>query len=213
MSRVTAGTIVLLRHGRTAWNTQGRFQGHTDVPLDDIGHRQAQRVAPVLARLYTFASIVSSDLVRAADTARACADVLGLAVRTDERLRERFFGKWEGLTATEISAGWPGEFAAWRRGEDAIGLPLGGESRAETAARLHTAVREHADALAPDETLLVVSHGAAINVAVTVLLGLEPGWHGFTVLGNTHWSVVTRAQEGATPPWRVAVHNAGLPPE
>ncbi|GAB2458445.1 histidine phosphatase family protein [Xylanimonas ulmi] len=204
-----AGTVVLLRHGRTGWNVAERLQGQTDVALDDVGRWQAGEAARALVRTHRAARVVSSDLSRAAETAAAYADLLGLAVVPDPRLRERGFGEWEGLTGAEIAQGWPQRHAAWRRGDDDAGLPPGGETRAQVAERVRAAVEDHAARLEPSDTLVVVSHGAAITLAIGAMLGLEPGWRGVVGLTNAHWSQLTRARAGSQPTWRVVAHNVG----
>jgi probable phosphoglycerate mutase len=215
---VTAGTIVLLRHGRTAWNDEGRFQGQTDIPLDDVGRRQVLVGADALVRRHRATRIVSSDLVRAHATAQAYVAALARArggpgavppLLTDERLRETFCGAWEGLDIAEVTARWPQEWAAWRRGDDDQVRPPGGETRAEVARRMRAAIVEHADALEPHDTLLIVSHGGAINLAISALLGLAPARLCFRVLGNAQWSQLVAAPPGASPAWRVASHNVG----
>jgi probable phosphoglycerate mutase len=206
---VAAGTVVLLRHGRTEWNVAERLQGQTDVALDDVGRWQATEAARALVRTHRATRVVSSDLSRAADTATAYADLLGLDVVTDPRLRERLFGAWEGLTGAEIAQGWPEPHAAWRRGDDEAGLPPGGETRREVAARMRSAIEDHAASLGREDTLVVVSHGAAITLAVTAMLGQDPGWRGVVGLTNAHWSQLTRAHGGSEPPWRVVAHNVG----
>lgn len=206
---MAAGTVVLLRHGRTAWNLAERLQGQTDVALDDVGRWQAGEAATALVRAHRATRVISSDLGRAADTARAYADLIGLDVVTDARLRERFFGEWEGLTGAEIAQRWPERHAAWRRGDDEAGLPPGGESRAEVGARLLAAIEEHAEGLERGDTLVVVSHGAAITLAIAAMLGMPADWRGVVGLTNAHWSQLTRANPGSTPPWRVVAHNVG----
>ncbi|MCB7137975.1 histidine phosphatase family protein [Cellulosimicrobium marinum] len=205
---MTAGTVVLLRHGRTAYNATMRLQGQVDIPLDAVGQWQAEEGAKALASAHRATCVVSSDLVRAADTARAYAGAVGTDVVLDARLRERGFGEWEGLTGEEISARWPDEHAAWRRGEEPT--RAGAETRDEVAGRMHEAVTEHVEALGPDDTLVVVSHGAAITLAVTAMLGLDPaGWRGMFGLHNVHWSHLHRSGPASVPPWRLVAHNVG----
>ncbi|MEN5074878.1 histidine phosphatase family protein [Isoptericola cucumis] len=206
---MTAGTVVLLRHARTAYNASLRLQGQIDIPLDEVGRWQATEGGAALASSHRATRVVSSDLGRALDTAAAYADVLGgVPVTTDARLRERAFGEWEGLTGEEISAGWPEEYVAWRRGADPVGA--GAETKTAVAARTAAAVQEHADDLPDDATLVVVSHGAAISLAVTALLGLDAAtWRGLVGMHNVHWSHLHRAGEGAVPAWRLVAHNVG----
>ncbi|MFC8600012.1 MULTISPECIES: histidine phosphatase family protein [unclassified Isoptericola] len=206
---MTAGTVVLLRHARTAYNATLRLQGQIDIPLDDVGRWQAAEGGSALASSHRATRIVSSDLGRARETAAAYAEALGGApVQTDERLRERGFGEWEGLTGADISARWPEEYAAWRRGAEPAGA--GAETKAEVAARMTEVVAQHAAELDDDATLVVVSHGAAISLAVTALLGLDPTtWRGLAGMHNVHWSHLHRAGEGAVPAWRLVAHNVG----
>jgi len=205
---VSAGTLVLLRHGRTAFNAAMRLQGQSDVPLDDVGRWQAEHGAKALASAHRATRVVTSDLGRAADTARAYAAAVGVEPVLDARLRERSFGEWEGLTGEEIAERWPEQHAAWRRGVEPT--RAGAEAKVDVAARMVAAVTEHADALGREDTLVVVSHGAAITLAVTALLGLDPaGWRGLSGLHNVHWSHLHRSAPAATPAWRLVAHNVG----
>lgn len=205
---MTARTIVFLRHGRTAWNASARLQGQTDVPLDDVGRWQADLGARFLAVRQRAKLVISSDLTRAAQTAQAYVDVVGAPLVLDARLRERSFGQWEGLTRPELEAGWPEQYRAWRRGEDPHGV--GAEPKAAVATRLLDAVEDHATGLATSDTLVVVSHGAAITLAIAAMLGQDPAtWRGVSGLYNVHWAQVVRGHEGATPGWRLLAHNVG----
>jgi broad specificity phosphatase PhoE len=205
---VAARTVVLLRHGRTAYNASLRLQGQIDIPLDEVGRWQADEGASALLASHRAARVVSSDLVRAADTAQAYARLLGLPVEQDVRLRERSFGDWEGLTGDEIADRWPEEHAQWRTGSDPVGV--GAEAKALVAERMVAAVREHAEAMESDACLVVVSHGAAISLAVTGLLGLDASsWRGISGMHNVHWSHLHRSAAGAVPDWRLIAHNVG----
>ncbi|MFI6508031.1 histidine phosphatase family protein [Streptosporangium sp. NPDC050855] len=193
--------VVCLRHGQTLWNVEHRFQGHTDIPLDETGVAQAARAASLLAALRP-SMIVSSDLQRAFDTASALARVTGLEVRVDKELRERGGGEWEGLTREEISEKWPREFVAWEA--------PGGEAVADVATRVSTSVRRWAAELGPDDLLVVVSHGAAIRLGIAMLMNLpEELWPALGGLGNCSWSVLEQSRKG----WRLMEHNAGTLPE
>ncbi|GGL17929.1 histidine phosphatase family protein [Planomonospora parontospora] len=193
--------VVCLRHGQTLWNVERRFQGHTDIPLDETGAAQAARAAGLLAYLRPD-MIVSSDLQRALHTARALGGVTGLDVAVDKDLRERGGGEWEGLTREQISTGWPREFAAWEA--------PGGEDVADVAERVSAAVRRWAARLEPDGLLVVVSHGAAIRLGVAKLMGLpQEHWPALGGLGNCSWSVLEEGRKG----WRLMEHNAGTLPE
>lgn len=205
---MSAGTVVLMRHGQTPWNVARRLQGQADIDLDDVGVAQAERAAVAVARLHPTA-IVASDLVRARRTAEAVAEVTGHEVIADERLRERAFGTWEGLNHSEIEGGWPAEYEIWSRGGHPDGVGM--EDRGEVGARVAAAVAEHAAPLGDDETLLVVTHGAAIGAGISALLGHDAAhWHGISGLGNCHWSVL-RPSERGNPSWRLHAHNVGAP--
>ena len=204
---MSAGTVLLWRHGRTAHNAAMRLQGQVDIPLDDVGQRQAATAAAALAATVTPDAIVVSDLGRAQSTAAHLAARTGQVPVVDARLRERAFGLWEGLTGEEIAAGWPAEYELWRSGGDPPGV--GAESRADVAARLVTAVEEHAARLTPEQTLVVVSHGAAVTLAVTAMLGLDIHWRGIAGLTNAHWTELRRNGPRVDPAWRLFGHDLG----
>jgi probable phosphoglycerate mutase len=198
---------VLWRHGQTAWNLEGRFQGTTDIPLTEIGVGQAKRAARLLAALKPDA-VIASDLQRAADTAAELAALTGLDVSHHEGLRETYAGVWQGLTHDEISSRFGEEYAAWKRGE-----PVrrgGGELETEVADRAAPVVLDAADKLPDGGTLVVVSHGGAIRTAIGRLIGLEPHtWESLGGLSNCCWSVLGEGARG----WRLQEHNAGSLPE
>jgi len=202
---LSAGRVVLLRHGRTEWNGNRRFQGHTDIGLDDVGRRQAERAALALATLAP-ARIVSSDLARALGTARPLAERLGLDVVTDPALRETHGGTWEGRYASELLD--EPAYLAWRAGDDVAAG--GSESRSDVADRAVPAVLGWAADLAGDDVLVVVSHGGTIRSVLGRLLGLPVDqWRVLGGLANACWSVVETGRSG----WRLAEHNAGSLPE
>ncbi|GAA4943935.1 putative phosphoglycerate mutase [Nonomuraea thailandensis] len=193
--------IVCLRHGQTLWNVEQRFQGHSDIPLDETGVAQAARAASLLASLRP-TMIVSSDLQRANDTALALGRLISLDVAVDKDFRERGGGQWEGLTRQEIAARWPEEYAAWEAPD--------GEPVTDVAARVATAMRRWAARVDDDGLLVVVSHGAALRLGICELLGLpEQLWPALGGLGNCSWSVLQEGRRG----WRLLEHNAGTLPE
>ncbi|WP_066376066.1 histidine phosphatase family protein [Herbidospora mongoliensis] len=193
--------IVCLRHGQTSWNAEHRFQGHTDIPLDETGVAQAARAASLLAALSP-TKIVSSDLSRAHDTALALGRLTGLPVTTDKELRERGGGEWEGLTGDVMKARWPAEYAAFE--------PPGGETEVEVATRVSAAILRWAEEIDDDGLLVVASHGAALRLGMLGVLGVpQPLWHMIGGLGNCSWSVLQLGRKG----WRLAEHNAGTLPE
>lgn len=205
---MTAGTVILWRHGRTSYNAGARLQGQIDIPLDDVGGWQVEQAALDLWRRHSPSRIVASDLGRAAATAARLAELVGLQVTTDRRLRERDFGEWEGLSGEEIGERWPEEYAVWQRGGDP--RRTGAETRAAVAERIAAAVRELAGPMDRGDTLVVVSHGAAISLGLTALLGLDAvAWRGLVGLHNAHWSVLRASRGDAVPPWRLESHNVG----
>jgi probable phosphoglycerate mutase len=161
--------VHLLRHGETAWNALRRMQGHADAALNDTGRAQARASAGRLAGS-GLARIVSSDLVRARDTAEAVARAAGLAVEADPRFREQGLGDWQGLTFREARARDP-EVAARFAARDPQARPPGGETRAEMQARAWEALEAHAAPGSPG-ALLVVAHGGVVQALVYRVLGL-----------------------------------------
>ncbi|WP_210504187.1 histidine phosphatase family protein [Nocardioides xinjiangensis] len=201
--------LVLLRHGRTAWNDAGRAQGHADVPLDDLGEAQAKAVAPVLAALAPVA-VWSSDLSRAAQTAAQVAAQAGLEPALDPRLREFDVGPHRtGLTIEQYAAAHPEEHAALLAG-DLASIP-GRETRNDVLARFLPALTSYADALGDGETAVVVSHGAALRVAVPAFLGWGDGpADALGVLANCGWVELEHAAStwtGGAERWRLMAWN------
>jgi probable phosphoglycerate mutase len=193
--------VLLLRHGQTVWNTERRFQGHTDIPLDETGRAQAERAGRLLAALRPDA-IFSSDLSRATATAAPLARLTGLPVSLDKDLRERHGGAWEGLNDAEIRARYPAEHASW--------TPPDGEPTDVVANRVAAALDRIVAALAPGQLGVVVSHGAAIRLGMSRFIGLPQDlWGVIGPLSNCSWSVMDR-RRGV---WRVLEHNAGTLPE
>jgi probable phosphoglycerate mutase len=170
----TATTILLIRHGETAWNAERRLQGHLDIALNAEGERQAALLGAALAT-ERIDHIVSSDLQRARQTAEAIARVRGAQVEIDPALRERCYGGFEGLLYSEIAARFPREFAAWQaRDVDGV-LPPGanrGESFRAFYARATDAFAAHA-AAHPGKTIALVAHGGVLECAYRAALGLS----------------------------------------
>jgi probable phosphoglycerate mutase len=160
--------LVLLRHGRTAWNAAGRAQGHADVELDELGHEQAAAAAPYLASLAP-AALWTSDLARARQTCAEVEKATGLAATEDPRLREYDVGARQGLTIPEFAQRHPEEYAGWLVGDSSTRLP-GAESSADVEQRMLPALRACLAALAPGPTGVVVTHGACLKVGLVALL-------------------------------------------
>ena len=156
---MTLEHLILLRHGETDWNVERRMQGHRDIGLNEAGRRQAVDAALSVAALDPQV-IVSSDSMRARDTAATVAQICGLDVALDERLRETSMGDWEGLTRDEVVATWPGEWERWRT-HVAARLARRAVSRAPQVARRAAEVVAELDA-GDDQRALLVSHGGLI---------------------------------------------------
>jgi probable phosphoglycerate mutase len=192
---------VLWRHGQTTWNVERRFQGQTDIPLDETGEAQAEYTARRLATLRPDA-IFSSDLARAQQTAEALSKLTGLTIAPDKDLRERFGGAWEGLSDQEIRERYPAERATWN--------PPNGEPTAAVADRVAAAFIRIAGTLDRGQLAVVVSHGAALRLGMERILGLPA--QGVGVLGtlaNCSWSVLSLVDTH----WRLLEYNAQTVPE
>ena len=152
-------TLLLARHGETDWNREFRIQGSSDIELNELGREQARALATELAEVEIDA-IYASDLSRARATAELVAAAKGLEVRLDARLRERSFGSWEGLDRDEI--------VALREAEE----HHDGETDEQVRSRVLAAIDEIA-ASHPGESVLVVSHGGALNTLWHHALGVR----------------------------------------
>ena len=157
--------LILVRHGESEWNADGRVQGQADPELSDAGRAQALRLAPLVRSLKP-TMVVSSDLRRAADTAQILTDA---PTTPDRRWRECAMGDWTGRDTVELYAEPQGRFAAWRDGH---ADPPGGERWSDMCDRVADAARElRASGVA---RALVVTHGGAIRAACAVLANLGP---------------------------------------
>ncbi len=230
-----AKRIVLVRHGQTDFNVERRFQGIIDHPLNDHGREQARLAGEVLARRILAPSaqlgivtgaesgrrvaLVCSPLSRAHETARIIAECFASAgaelsgPRVDDRLIERSYGVFEGLTLAEAMSGYEDEVAEWREtGEsEAAGI----ERSDLVGIRMRDAALEAAAAAGEGATLVLVSHGSAITRCLLTFMGLDPlSFDQMRGLDNCHWSELVRlggGGSGASGPlaWRLAAHNIG----
>lgn len=145
-------SVLVVRHGQSEWNADGRWQGQSESPLSELGRAQARAATAAVGAVD---AIVASDLERAATTAAIIAEGTGIGpVLTDHRLRERHAGSFEGLTRDEIEAAHPGHLASGRR-------PPGWESDASVQERVLAALDDLA-VRTPDGEVLVVAHGGVI---------------------------------------------------
>ena len=162
-------TILLVRHGETDWNAEGRIQGQTNSPLNERGRAQARALADELSGDDdSISAVYASDLDRARETAEILAGRLDLPVVVDPALRERNFGSWENRTVDELEARWPGAWARWRDGDEGEGDV---EDHLVLAARVRDAIHRLGAAHA-GECILVVTHGGAMRVILTDAAGL-----------------------------------------
>jgi glucosyl-3-phosphoglycerate phosphatase len=155
-------TLLLIRHGETAWNAARRLQGAVDLPLSPAGRAQARALAQMVAALAPVAA-VASDLARARETAA----LLGFpGARLDRRWRESDLGRWTGRSPAELP---PGHHRQWRAGRR---TPPGGESWEALGARVGAALADLREG--GRGTVLVVTHGGPIRRALALMVGLDP---------------------------------------
>jgi probable phosphoglycerate mutase len=163
--------ITAVRHGETAWNAIMRLQGQLDVDLNDLGRWQAERVGAALADSALHV-VYSSDLCRAHNTAQAIARHSGISpsdIRIHAGLRERSFGRFEGLTYAQVGELHPNDALRWKQ-RDPDWAPPGGESQTVVFARVHAAL----DAIAaqhPGEHIAIVTHGGVLDVFYRLATG------------------------------------------
>lgn len=206
MTSRTPRRVVLLRHGRTEWNADGRFQGQLDSPLDAVGRAQAAAAAEALTPMEPDV-VVTSDLSRAFDTASLVAAAVGLTPVVDRRLREIFLGHWQGLTRAEAREKFPDEYARWQTGEDA--RRGDGETYAEVGSRAAACLDDWASQVSDGGLVVAVTHGGTARATIGTLLGMAPDtWWRISPLGNCRWALVSDIGRG----WRLEEHNAGQPP-
>jgi len=207
--------LILIRHGETDWNRELRFQGHIDVPLNDIGHEQARRVGLRLAG-ETVQHVVSSDLLRTQQTAAPAASHLLLPVTTTVGLREQNFGVAEGLRAGDIQRDHPRAWEQWLEFNENHGMP-GGESPLQFHSRIIEALRgivaQHAG-----QTVLVVTHGGVLDMVWRTANGLSLSGPRQSEIPNAGFNRV-RIADPAEPfaieivDWADARHLADMPPQ
>ena len=184
--------LVLLRHGQTDYNAEGRLQGSLDVPLSDAGREQAAQAAGRIVSDYGVPDrILTSPLSRARDTAAAVGALVPVPVTVDRRLTQRSYGEWEGLTWDQVRLTWPLDHERRLRGEDP--RIEGWDGAAEVAARVAESLREACEGA---RLVVAVSHGSAIMLGGLALLGLD--LHATTLgkLPHAHWNVLVSGSSG-----------------
>jgi glucosyl-3-phosphoglycerate phosphatase len=202
---VTLSRLVMWRHGETDYNATGRWQGHVDSRLTEVGRNQARFAVPALAR-FSPDIVVTSDLHRAMDTAATFTGATGVPSRVDKRLRETNLGLWQGMTSAEVDEQWPGARQVWQT--DPTWTPPGGESRIEVAARAAEVVADLDEST--EDTAILCAHGGLITALVGHLLELPvAAWAKLGGIGNCHWTVLARRGTSGLA-WRLRVYNAGI---
>jgi alpha-ribazole phosphatase len=160
--------LLLIRHGQTKWNLEQRFQGQSDIPLNETGRKQAQALAKRLAAEH-FDAIYSSDLQRAIETAKTiCAS----QIHSDPRLREVNFGDWEGMVYDEIKAKYPETLVAWEN-DIFKNAPPHGETLEGLAVRVQSMLDELREKH-EDQNILIVAHGGVLQTLICLALKLPP---------------------------------------
>ncbi len=170
-------TLVFVRHGQTVWNAQQRWQGWLDSPLSETGIRQAEATAEALRSMH-FDRVVCSDTGRAEQTARIIAAPHGLEPEPAEGLREKYYGKWEGLTAAEIDARHPGTRFKADRDTRATHRPPDGETMVEVRERVKRFLLDLV-ARSRGKSLLVVTHSGVVRAVDSLCSGMpfDDIWH------------------------------------
>jgi probable phosphoglycerate mutase len=202
--------VVLWRHGQTDWNVENRFQGHSDIPLNKVGHYQASEAAKVLAALRPD-RIISSDLIRAQETAAPLAGLTDIKVEINPNLRETDGGLWEGKLASENRATHGELFANWYEGGDE---PAGvtGERRSDVAKRAVAVIEKETTNFSG--TIVFVTHGGTVRSILGSILKLPIAqWGVIGGLSNACWSILELTKHHTGSRWYLAEHNAGSLPE
>ncbi len=161
--------LAVVRHGRTSWNADGRFQGQTDVPLDDIGRAQAASLAEFM-RADEFDLAIASDLSRAHETARIVLGSRRVPLENDATWREMRFGVWEGLAWPEIVARFP-HLADDAEVKPKFYTPDGGEAFDDVCARVTTGLATLDARVRDGARVLIVTHAGVLHALLRVVLG------------------------------------------
>lgn len=162
--------VLLVRHGETPWNAEGRYQGQIDIPLSATGEQQAQLLQQRLLSV-PIDRAVASPLQRARATAQIALGERAGLLSLDAGLGEIAHGTWEGKLASEIDAVDPERFRAWREAPHTVQMP-GGESLTQVFERVWPAFARAVEGLRADQTALVVAHDAVNRLILCKLLGL-----------------------------------------
>lgn len=164
--------FVIVRHGYSEFNKQGRFSGQADIALDEIGREQADLIAKYVTENFKIDSIYSSDLCRAYETARPTAEILGLGIIKEKGLRELHVGKWQGMFVKDIEREYPEEFTLFKNNVG-FARPVGGESYPELMVRSSDTFEKIARAN-EGKTVFVATHGGIIRALRCAWSGITP---------------------------------------
>lgn len=189
--------LILVRHGESQWNAEGRIQGQACNGLSQVGIEQANVTARMLAETYPDALLVSSDIYRTRQTAEPFSTLLDLPAVFDPRLRERHFGAWETKLRSEIQAEDGPRWARHVAGEDVIG-EVGGETANELVSRVLAGLRDVMANVSDNQVVIVVTHGGPVYYGVHHALGLNLGLLG-TVANTSITELVEFAGEPSPP--------------
>ena len=164
-------TVIFIRHGQSEANLGRVFAGHFDAPLSPLGHQQAKKTAEAVASKFHIDKIYASDLLRAYDTGKYLADLLGMEIIPDTNFREIFAGAWEGQRVEDIMEKYADDFEVWKS-DMGNSRPTDGESTRELGERILARTRE---VVAENEgkTVVVATHAAAIRALMTMCSGKE----------------------------------------
>jgi len=163
--------IILVRHGKTVWNAEGRYQGKMDIPLNEEGKEQARRVGEALKE-FPVKAVFSSPLSRCRDTAQEIAKHHGLEVQVKEGFKEIDHGEWEGMLASEVEEKYPELLKLWRTRPAEVKMP-GGESLKDVYDRAVKAFEEVVSQFSPEDLIVIVGHDATNKVLMCHLLGVD----------------------------------------
>lgn len=200
--------ILLLRHGETDWNLQGRCQGATDLDLNQIGMRQVSEIAGYLSQEKIHA-VYSSNLKRAIRTAEAIGLPHNLAVTIDDSLRELHHGEFEGLTFPEIRAIYPDFIQKWREKPTELLIP-GGERLIDVEKRVWEGMNRIVQRHRPEETVVIVSHNFPILAILCRITGTPLNQYRSFHLDPCGVNRISYHREGE---WKVTqINGRGTPP-
>jgi len=169
--------IILARHGHVDWLAPERFRGRAELPLSDLGRRQAQAVARYIAATWKPDAVYTSPLGRCRETGAEIAAPFRLELRPVDGLADIDYGEWQGLTRDEAQERWPDETELWFRTPHIAAIP-GGETLAALLSRTSAALRDilwrH-----PDQTVVLVGHDSVNRVLLLFALEvpLSRYWH------------------------------------